>query len=118
MLDILPRNSTCVDLILFFAVLAIASAQRRVQRPRIPIRRIPIGLPIFPGHRYHFADGDHNAASLSGADVARYSRNQFTRCGYGRFGDYQETEVSGLSLGGAKVGLYSRERDGQLPYYG
>ncbi|GFY54330.1 hypothetical protein TNIN_482191 [Trichonephila inaurata madagascariensis] len=107
-------------LILFFAVLAIASAQRRVrvQRPRFPIRRIPIGLPIFPGHRYRLVDDDQYAASLGGADVARYSRNQFTRRGYGRFGDYQETDVSGLSLGGAKVGLYSRERDGQLPYYG
>ncbi|GFY71771.1 hypothetical protein TNIN_214071 [Trichonephila inaurata madagascariensis] len=106
-------------LILFFAVLAIASAQRRVrvQRPRIPVRRIPIRLPILPGYRYGLADDDQYAASLGGADVARYSRNQLTRRGYGRFGDYQETEVSGLSLGGAKVGLYSRERDGR-PYYG
>ncbi|GFY72178.1 hypothetical protein TNIN_495881 [Trichonephila inaurata madagascariensis] len=99
-------------LILLFAVLAIASAQRRVRvhRPSRPLYRLPI-------QRYRLADDDQYAASLGGADVGRYSREQFTRRGYGRFGDYQETEVSGLSLGGAKVGLYSRERDGR-PYYG
>ncbi|GFX00030.1 hypothetical protein TNCV_3080261 [Trichonephila clavipes] len=114
------------ELILLFAVLAVASAQRpelckgRVPcrprpRPRPPVRRI-IRLPIYPGHRYRLADDEEYAASLGGADVGRYNREQRTRRGWG--GDYQETEVSGLSLGGAKVGMYSRERDGQLPYYG
>ncbi|GFX00071.1 hypothetical protein TNCV_3080671 [Trichonephila clavipes] len=97
-------------LILFFAVLAIASAQRRVpvRRPVRPSYKLPI-------QRYRLADDGEYAASLGKADVARYNREQYTR--RGRFGDYQETEVSGLSLGKGKVGLYSRERDGR-PYYG
>ncbi|GFR31998.1 hypothetical protein TNCT_113141 [Trichonephila clavata] len=83
--------------ILFFAVLAIASAQRRVERPSRRLYRLPV-------HRYRLADDDQHFASLGGADVGRYSREQYTRRGWGRFGDYQETKVSGVSLGKAKVG--------------
>ncbi|GFR18390.1 hypothetical protein TNCT_251411 [Trichonephila clavata] len=53
-------------LILFFAVLAIASAQRRVGRP--PSRRL-YRLPV---HRHR--DDDQHFASLGGADVGRYSQ--------------------------------------------
>ncbi|GFX00038.1 hypothetical protein TNCV_3080341 [Trichonephila clavipes] len=104
-------------LILFFAVLAVASAQRT--RPELckgrPCRRRPHILPVVPLHRYGL-DDVHNAASLGGADVGRYSRQQISRGGWGGLGHYQETQVSGLSLGGAKVGLYSRERDGHAPH--
>ncbi|GFY66497.1 hypothetical protein TNIN_143191 [Trichonephila inaurata madagascariensis] len=113
-------------LILLFAVLAVASAQRtrpelcrgRVPcrpRPRPPVRPL-IRIPVVPFPRYGFGDDDQYFASLGGADVGRYNREQRTRRGWG--GDYQETEVSGVSLGKAKVGLYSRERDGQAPLYG
>ncbi|GFY66126.1 hypothetical protein TNIN_495891 [Trichonephila inaurata madagascariensis] len=101
-------------LILFLAVLAIASAQRRVrvQRPSRPLYRFPV-------RRYRLADDDQYFASLGGADVGRYSREQITRRGWGGLGRYQETEVSGVSLGKAKVGLYSREHDGHnVPLYG
>ncbi|GFR27356.1 hypothetical protein TNCT_53551 [Trichonephila clavata] len=54
-------------LILFFAVLAIASAQRRVERPSRRLYRLPV-------HRYRLADDDQHFASLGGADVGRYSR--------------------------------------------
>ncbi|GFX00037.1 hypothetical protein TNCV_3080331 [Trichonephila clavipes] len=110
------------QLILLFAVLAVASAQRtrpelckgRVPcRPRPPARRI---IRLLPLPRYGFGDDDQYFASLGGADVGRYNREQRTRRGWG--GDYQETEVSGVSLGKAKVGLYSRERDGRAPLYG
>ncbi|GFQ92895.1 hypothetical protein TNCT_536701 [Trichonephila clavata] len=111
-------------LILFFAVLAVASAQRH--RPALCKGRVPckprvlpvLRIPVVPYHRYGLPVEDQYAASLGGAEVGSYSRNQISRGGWG--GRHQETEVSGLSLGGAKVGLYSRERDGQdrVPFYG
>ncbi|GFY72181.1 hypothetical protein TNIN_495911 [Trichonephila inaurata madagascariensis] len=111
-------------LILFFAVLAVASAQRtrpELCRGRVPCRSRPrvlpvLRIPVVPGHRYGVPVEDKYAASLGGADVGRYSRQQIHRDGWGGLGHYQETEVSGLSLGGAKVGLYSRERDGRGPH--
>ncbi|GFX00059.1 hypothetical protein TNCV_3080551 [Trichonephila clavipes] len=100
-----------VGLILFFAVLAIASAQRRDRRGRLLYR--------YPVHRYRLTDDDQYFASLGGADVGRYSREQVTRRGWGGLRHYQQTEVSGVSLGKAKVGLYSRERDApNVPLYG
>ncbi|GFQ76820.1 hypothetical protein TNCT_388391 [Trichonephila clavata] len=99
-------------LILLFAVLAVVSAQQRVRvvRPR---------LPSYRGD--HFGDNDDQYfASLGGADVGEYHRRQLSRRGYRRYGyggpygygDLQETEVAGTSLGKAKVGLYSKEHDG------
>ncbi|GFS61672.1 hypothetical protein NPIL_4551 [Nephila pilipes] len=93
-------------LILFFAMLAIASVASAPGPRRIRIiRRRPFRL---------FRGDDEYAASLGGADVGRYRREQRTR--HGLFGSYRDTEVSGLSLGRAKVGMYSRERD--QPLYG
>ncbi|GFU52331.1 hypothetical protein NPIL_635111 [Nephila pilipes] len=95
-------------LIFLFAMLAIASVSAAPGPRRIRIiRRRPFRL---------FRGDDEYAASLGGADVGSYRRQQRTR--HGRFGTYRDTEVSGLSLGKAKVGLYSRERDGRVPLFG
>ncbi|GFQ92898.1 hypothetical protein TNCT_536711 [Trichonephila clavata] len=65
-------------LILFFAVLAVAYAQRpelckgRVPcKPRRPARPL-IRIPIIPVRRYGLGDDDQYFASLGGADVGRY----------------------------------------------
>ncbi|GFV68019.1 hypothetical protein TNCV_1873011 [Trichonephila clavipes] len=106
------------QLILLFAVLAIASAQQRV---RVVLPR----LPSYLGD--HLGDGDDQYfASLGGADVGEYHRRQLSSRGYRRYGyggpfgykDLQETEVAGTSLGKAKVGLYSKENDGHLHHHG
>ncbi|GFY69452.1 hypothetical protein TNIN_195931 [Trichonephila inaurata madagascariensis] len=69
-------------LILFFAVLAIASAQRRIR-------------VLHPSHRLHrVADKDHYYASLGRGDVSSYSRSHVSR-NLGRLGGYRETHVSG-----------------------
>ncbi|GFV67937.1 uncharacterized protein TNCV_1872191 [Trichonephila clavipes] len=105
------RGFLAVILILFFAMLAVVSAQRsvRVQPPRFPL------------HRYRLPDDDQYFAALAGADVGRYSREQITRRGWGGLGHYQETEVSGVSLGKSKGGgtgdlsLCDKARTGRPP---
>ncbi|CAL1288264.1 unnamed protein product [Larinioides sclopetarius] len=89
--------------VLFFAVLAVAAAQRRkVLYPRFQV------LPQYGDEEY--------AASLGGAPVGLYRRDE-GRGGFGRFAG--GSDVSGVSLGGAKVGLYGRERPNyRLPLLG
>ncbi|GFQ78163.1 hypothetical protein TNCT_62341 [Trichonephila clavata] len=71
-------------LVLFFAVLAVASAQRTRYRYLHPVL-----LPFNP-----FRGGDDEyAASLGGADVGAYRRSQITR---GGFRGYRDTEISGF----------------------
>ncbi|GFY72848.1 hypothetical protein TNIN_493491 [Trichonephila inaurata madagascariensis] len=72
-------------LVLFFAVLAVASAQRTRYRYLHPV--------LFPFNPFH-RGADEYAASLGGADVGAYRRSQISRGGYGR--GYRDTEVSGL----------------------
>ncbi|GFV68003.1 hypothetical protein TNCV_1872851 [Trichonephila clavipes] len=82
--------------------MAVASAQRFLH---------PVLLPF-----HHRGGDDEYAASLGGADVGAYRREQTIR--RGPFGEFRDTDISGLSLGGAKVGMYSRERDDNVPFYG
>ncbi|GFV67939.1 hypothetical protein TNCV_1872211 [Trichonephila clavipes] len=84
------RPAIMRTLILFFAVLAIASAQRRIR-----------------------AGKDHYYASLGRGDVSSYSRSHVSR-NLGRLGGYRETHVSGVAVGKGKVGIYSQEHPHHL----
>ncbi|GFT60549.1 hypothetical protein NPIL_583211 [Nephila pilipes] len=76
--------------------------------PKVPVRRrIRIVRPRLP---LHGGGDDQYFASLGGADVGVYKRNQYSRRGFGPFGGYEETEISGVSLGKAKLGGYGRPR--------
>ncbi|GFU52327.1 hypothetical protein NPIL_635091 [Nephila pilipes] len=94
-------------LIFLFALLALASASRG--------RRVRIIRPP----RLH-RGGDDYFSSLGKADVGQYRRSQIIRSGFGRYGleGYRKTVVSGVAVGKAKVGMYSREQPDRIPLYG
>ncbi|GIX96710.1 hypothetical protein CEXT_529131 [Caerostris extrusa] len=82
--------------VLLFAVLAVAAAQRRVRL-------------VYPRFPLYAAQDETYAASLGGAPVGAYRRVG----GGGGLGGGLGYDVAGASLGGAPVGIYGRQSGGR-----